>query len=366
MKPVTLYLPVGPDIKLLKANLEYYSNLGVSHILLSVHLRDEWADGLLERIHHAIKNYPAEIAQIYQGMTIDDRSRYLEVTRQHCKGDDWVIIADLDEFHEFSMPLPDIISLCESKNYDYVTGQFLDRVGVDGKLTEYTGNIWDCFPIGMRLTRKILNGDDPKVVLTRAHIGISGGHHYALEGVRCPGNEGTATVHHFKWDASILVRAKHMYKVLASAGNDWCIEYLKLLAYFENNNGYICIDDPTLDAYWPGYMRSECYTLTGLHEIHKDPNFIKPTIIPIESVLFPDEHQRIVRLTDGTVRYINSATAILLELCNGKRTVKEISQLLMSGYPEKWHSIEKEIQDTLGKSQQEKLIKANLQMPGNQ
>ena len=358
MNPITLYLPVGPDIKLLEANLDYYSILGVSQILLSVHLRDEWADGLLEKISQTIKNYPAEIAQIYHGMSIDNRSRYIDVTREHCKENDWVVIADLDEFHEFSMPLPDVISLCESQNYDYVTGRFLDRVGFNGKLTEYTGNIWDCFPIGIRLTKKIYSSDsdEPKVVLARAKIGIAEGHHYALEGMPCPVNECTATVHHFKWDASVLVRAKHMFKVLADAGDDWCIEYLQLLAYFEKNNGCICIDDKTLDAYWPGYMRSECRTRMGLHEIHKDPNFVKPVISSIESVSYPDDHQISIRMIDGTVKYINSAAAILMELCNGERTVREISQLLMSGFPDTWHSIEKEIQDTLRKLQQDKLI----------
>ncbi len=359
MKPVALYLPVGPDVTLLEANLDYYSNLGVSRILLSVHLRDEWSDGFLERISKTIKDHPAEIAQIYQGVSIDNRSRYINVTREHCNKDDWVIIADLDEFHEFSMPLPDVVSLCESQNYDYVTGQFLDRVGFDGKLIEYTGNIWDCFPIGMRLTRKILDDDAPKVVLARAEIGIKEGHHYALDGMRYPGNECAAIVHHFKWDASVLVRANHMYKVLADAGNDWCIEYLKLLAYFEKNNGHICIDDTTLDAYWPGYMRTECHAQVGLQDIYKDPNFVKPVLGAIESVSYPDKHQRLIRLIDGTVRYINSSAAIVMELCNGERTVREISQLLKSSYPEKWHRIEKEIQEALRKLQEDKLLDIN-------
>lgn len=211
MKPITLYLPVGPDIKLLDANLDYYTGLGVSHILLSVHLREEWAGGFLEKITQTTKNYHAEIAQIHRSAAIEERLRYQSVTREYCDENDWVIIADLDEFHEFSMPIADIISLCESRDYDYVTGLFLDRIGIEGELTEYAWNIWDCFPLGARLTRKATGGDERKVVLTRANIDLVGGHHYAYEGRRCPTGEGTAIVHHFKWDASVLDRADHMY-----------------------------------------------------------------------------------------------------------------------------------------------------------
>jgi len=356
LKTATLYLSIGPDIRLLPASLDYYLGLGVSRVLMSVHLRDEWADGFLEKINSTIAGYPATIAHIHREPGIDERLRYLAVTTKHCIEDDWIVIADIDEFHEFSMSLADAVTYCEDMGYDYISGYFLDRLGVDGELPELQGNLWDVFPLGAEATPLITGGDSRKVALARAGIDLVGGHHYAYAGRRCPVQECTATVHHFKWDAGVSERARHMYRVLAESGKDWCIESTRLLAHLSDNNGRVGVDNMLTKVHWPGYMRTQQVVKAGWDGLHEDPNFLMPRRAPMESVERCDGDNWRISLGTGAVRYLNSASAMIMELCDGSRTVMEITGLLKSAYPWQWHAIERQVQESLRKLTHEGLL----------
>ena len=53
---------------------------------------------------------------------------------------DWWIISDDDEFHEYSKDLREIIDDCEENGWDLVRGGFVDRIGIDGDFPEIKGN----------------------------------------------------------------------------------------------------------------------------------------------------------------------------------------------------------------------------------
>jgi len=114
MHPVTLFLPIGRDISLLKRNLDYYTRMGIKKILLSVHLQEEWENGFLDSVNEIITDYPAQIAEIHTGAANVSKKRYETVIGKYCNSDDWVIVADLDEFYEYSRPLPEVLEYCVS------------------------------------------------------------------------------------------------------------------------------------------------------------------------------------------------------------------------------------------------------------
>jgi hypothetical protein len=94
-------------------------------------------------------------------------------------------------------------------------------------------------------------------------------------------------------------------------------------------------------------MRTKSAEHVGLDGIAKDPNFIKPVRSAIEFISRPDDSNCRVQLPDGTVKYLNSASAMVMELCDGNRTVREISSFLKAVFPGSWHRIEKDVQDVL-------------------
>jgi len=263
MQKITLFIPFGRDIKLLKYNLDYYTGMGIRRILLSVHIRSEWEKGFLDAVKKIIAPYPAEIAEIYRDAHNASKTRYENVISKHCRNDDWVIVADLDEFYEYSMPLADVIKFCKVNNYDYVKGEFLDRIGPMGELATIQGNIWDTYPVGLRLTKMAKVCVD-KIVLARASIRLTGGHHNAITGTGCPIDDCSAIVHHFKWDSTCVERIKYMNGMQKKANFPWAVDSERTLQYLESNGGKIPIDDTGLEAYWPIYQRNNLAILITL------------------------------------------------------------------------------------------------------
>ena len=49
---------------------------------------------------------------------------------------DWWLVADDDEFHEYSKDLNEIIEDCELNGWELVRGGFVDRIGKDGEFVE--------------------------------------------------------------------------------------------------------------------------------------------------------------------------------------------------------------------------------------
>ena len=87
MTNITLFIPIGRDIKLLKNNLDYYTRMGINRILLSVHIKDDWAKGFLDAVNTIIAPYPAEIAEIFRGSGTASKTRYENVISKHCRNE---------------------------------------------------------------------------------------------------------------------------------------------------------------------------------------------------------------------------------------------------------------------------------------
>lgn len=209
MSRIFQYVRVGLDACLLARNLEHYRSLGVERILLDVNLRADEGDDLLEEVRKVAQEYDAVIAGCYRGpMALADTRRRL-ILPQYCADDDWVVICDLDEFQEYPCVLRDLASYCDRRRYDYVHGRILDRVAADGSFPELQqGSLWDQFPIGVRLTANKRGGDTRKIVFARPWVRVTDGNHEALNARGMPEERVCSTVHHFKWDAGVVERAR--------------------------------------------------------------------------------------------------------------------------------------------------------------
>lgn len=347
MSDVTLFIPFARDVKLLKHNLEYYTAIGINRILLSIHIRQEWEKGFLDTVNEIIANYPATIADIHCKPGNASKERYERVISKHCRNNDWVIVADLDEFYEYSMPLADVVNYCEEKSYDYVTGEFLDRVGPMGERATIQGNIWDSFPVGLRLTKNIGKGCVNKVVLARAGIKLTGGHHRALSGNGCPISKCSAIVHHFKWDSSCIERIQYMKNMYTEENLPWVDETIRMEEFIKINGDLFPIDNPALEAYWPMYKRSISKTTGGLQSVWEDPTRVIPEKVNTLEIKRNSDSNFDININASKTLEVNQSYINILSLCDGYNTVSDIASIIRDAYPSDWPTIEYDIQWSL-------------------
>ena len=140
-------------------------------------------------------------------------------TVKQTKPNDWWIVADDDELQVYPDDIDTIIKDCERYGYDFVTGGFLDRIGIDGIFPEVTRdtNIHRAFPMAGFFRYPMSKACPNKVTLMKGHQDVTPGQHYADFGngktswgdshvKRMPINEVFVQVHHFKWDETCVER----------------------------------------------------------------------------------------------------------------------------------------------------------------
>jgi len=136
------------------------------------------------------------------------------------KPNDWWIVSDDDELQVYPEPIKDIIETCERNGYDFVTGGFLDRIGIDGTfpIVDRDTNLHKAFPLA-GFFRYPMSGACPnKVTLMKGYQDVTPGQHYAQfkdgnswgksHPKRMPIEEVFTQVHHFKWDSTCIERIK--------------------------------------------------------------------------------------------------------------------------------------------------------------
>ena len=168
---------------------------------------------------------------------------------------DWWIVSDDDELQVYPEPIEDIIGESEKKGYEFVTGGFLDRIGIDGTFPKVTRdtNLHKEFPLG-GFFRYPMSGACPnKVTLMRGTVNVTPGQHYVDFGngknswgishpKRFPIQEVFTQVHHFKWDSTVVDRLKEV----ASVKEDYTFwqEYRKMYLAIRKNKMRIDINNP--------------------------------------------------------------------------------------------------------------------------
>ena len=133
----------------------------------------------------------------------------------------WWVVADIDEFHLYPKSIREMVSDCESNNWDMVRGGFIDRIGPNGIFPKIMNliSIWSQFPNAGFFRYIMSNACPNKVCLMRGYVEITSGQHYAkLDGqttwkwqgwnhpLIAPIETHSVQVHHFKWDETSIDR----------------------------------------------------------------------------------------------------------------------------------------------------------------
>lgn len=199
--------------------------------------------------------------------------------------DDWWIVADDDELQLYSKPISEIIDDCEIHGWKFVTGGFIDRIGIDGDFPSIDDdiNLWKEFPMA-GFFRYPMSGACPnKVTLCKGDVEISNGQHYAIidnettwkwrgwnHPLRYPTEKNFTQVHHFKWDSTVRRRLKAVADI--NSEYSYSNEYKKMYDTLRDNKFILDISNKD-------YMFEMCSTPN--YENYKNWNHLSKKIISL-------------------------------------------------------------------------------------
>jgi hypothetical protein len=247
---------VGENTHILPHMLKHYEDV-IDKAYVAVYRQSD-DDGILEEIEElGIEPFMVFTEPKYNW----ERVTEIYNTIKQTKPNDWWIVSDDDELQVYPEPIEDIIEKCERNGYEFVTGGFLDRIGIDGtfpKVTRET-DIHKAFPLAGFFRYPLSKACPNKVTLMKGYQNVTPGQHYASfnDGTnswgtehrrRMPIEECFTQVHHFKWDSTCVERIKKVadnkkdysfsdeYKIMYNAIKDsgWKIDVNNLKFLVEN------------------------------------------------------------------------------------------------------------------------------------
>ena len=261
-------LGVEDDLPLLPHFLVHYRDLGIApgavHVILNASSEDHVGVGKARAILAEFGHTPAEIwTEPYSSAAMWERRRAVQT--HVAQAGDWIVNADVDEFHEYPAPLNEVLDWCGERRITAVQGPFIDRIAVDGALATVrtAPPLAEQFPVcaeAMIHIAGLSGGHDRygtvKLMLHRAEVKPSrGGHHpqadsrevrYALHRPLAEFPAITRPefrfshpfrVHHFKWTDTLVagLHRRLANPAVSPAGKAYGA---KLLEYFDEHDGF--------------------------------------------------------------------------------------------------------------------------------
>jgi hypothetical protein len=263
MQKINLVTIVGHNTTLLPHMIKHYESI-VDEIFVVVYRQSE-DDGILEEVKKCgIEPYMVVTEPKFHWEKVTELYNKVKQT----KPNEWWVVSDDDEFHIYPIPLRTMIQRCEENGWTFITGGFLDRIGVNGEFPNISkdSDIWKEFP-NVGFFRNPLSGACPnKVCVMKGSVNVTAGQHYVDLGdgkntwgygsifhpQRYPighinkknileDGSGFVQVHHFKWDSTVLDRLKEV----SNTKEDYTFwkEYKKMYRAIQLNDYKIDISD---------------------------------------------------------------------------------------------------------------------------
>ena len=148
---------VADDLPLLPHFIRHYAELGVQrksmHVILNAATAD---DPNLDVARELVRDLGVAHCEIWiEAYTSDGMwARRRDIQARTVTAEDWCINADVDEFHEYPLPLHEFLTECDRMGVNAVSGVFIDRLAPGGRLIEVAPEpfVLDQFPIRCEVT----------------------------------------------------------------------------------------------------------------------------------------------------------------------------------------------------------------------
>jgi hypothetical protein len=203
-------------LRLVPQFISHYRAQGVERFLLSLQIEPTLADAEVQRARAAAAalaeslNIPPlrELHVKFDAMSLRRHHDWIQFTE--CYPSDWIVWADIDEFHMFGGDLRCLAESWKRAGFNAARGAFVDRIARDGRLPPFdpSRSIWAQYPVGCNLTREIAGGLTTKVTIARQFVRIEHGNHSPVSPGRTAWALDGMPIFHFKWDAAVVPRLR--------------------------------------------------------------------------------------------------------------------------------------------------------------
>jgi hypothetical protein len=224
--------------------IEYYKRLGIDEFLIILNTMSDGSKKL-KQVQNILRNHGLEEKEIWVDYFHEHKKikKMKDLVKDFTEPEDWIVMADSDEFYDYHCNLRKFISYCEKNKYDFAVGEIVDRLSVTGKPLEIYPdmNLFESFPIKSNLTNVISQAPCVKVVLNNSFVDISTGHHGVVSSKNSNVSPypGKITVNHFKFKGNILENLKRRKSVLEKHGHGWSSFSENLLDYYDKNGTFL-------------------------------------------------------------------------------------------------------------------------------
>jgi hypothetical protein len=269
---------ISYDNSLLKHFVSYYKSIGVESFIVAIDERvpNIWSstEAIASTLSADIRLVPVSERQKLTGVESNNKE---EMREKYVLPEDWVIPADLDEFIQFPVPLPQVIREMKRCNATFINGRFSDRLSHTGKLVPTTPetSIWQQYPLEARVSFGLVKCWCTKVTLARGDCILTSGHHNVLFPCK-PLVTRKCVIHHFKWRAGLPEALERRREIYGQAGLD-CEEATRILDYI-NVKGRIVPEEFNVKPGWnpsvtPSKKTKVIYTaITDRYDTLKEPS----------------------------------------------------------------------------------------------
>ena len=232
-----LFVAVSHHATLFPHFLRHYASVGISRFFVAVDEVTEQAVRNLAVHFDLVVVTDLDTCESIEGGT----AAVSQMRRRFTSPDEWVAIADLDEFQVHPSGVAATAQAAEAEGANVVRGRMIDRVATDGLLKPIgvDDDLWRMFAQRCLVTARLQEGLAYKCALVRGLLesgrnedGLSLAHHHMT-------NERVASseieIHHFKWNAEVLARLQTAMARAKAAGQPFWVEYQRVLDHLRQH-----------------------------------------------------------------------------------------------------------------------------------
>ena len=179
---VAVIEPVEPD--LLRAFIAHYRDtVQVREFHLGFHFTEDAPASVREELISVCEELIGPPVVISRGPWHETVHSELRDHLRARAGAGWHVIADVDEFHDYPVPLTELIDAAENAGSPIVGGLLLDRVSEDGSMRPWSPEkgLDQSYPLGGYLTPGLMGGNPGKIVAAHSSVRLGLGSHRSLD-----------------------------------------------------------------------------------------------------------------------------------------------------------------------------------------
>ncbi|MBC7927290.1 MAG: glycosyltransferase family 2 protein [Bryobacteraceae bacterium] len=227
--------------------VEHYLLLGVDRFHMTLQVEPDMAPVSRELAFHAatasLVPYGLQLTGLLKRPfnSYNLRQHHDSIQVKECKPTDWILWADIDEFHVYPGDFRSLLRLAESMQVDYFRGFLVDRVADDGRLKAFDASqpIWTQYPRRIELAPELAPSTARKVPCARGDIELNPGNHFPRTDRALRFYSEPVEVHHFKWDQTVVGRLSRRLMPDFRAQCPWWTESKSVIDFIKANGGLV-------------------------------------------------------------------------------------------------------------------------------